>query len=62
MLLGIDKEKISPDEKIEETGIMDSSVSATLAEWNKFDALYPAISFALSFTITAIRKLFRELR
>lgn len=50
-LLGIGKEKSDPDERIEETGIMDPIDNTTLAEWNKFDALYPAISFALSFII-----------
>lgn len=50
-LLGIGKEKSEPKEQIEETGIEDSSVSATLAEWNKFDTLYPALSFALSYLI-----------
>jgi len=47
-LLGIGKEKSDPDERIEETGIMDHIDNTTLAEWNKFDTLYPAISFALS--------------
>lgn len=50
-LLGIGKEKSDPDERIEGTGIMDHIDNTTLAEWNKFDALYPAISFALSFII-----------
>lgn len=50
-LLGIGKEKSEPDERIEETGIMDHIDDTTLAEWNKFDTLYPAISFALSFII-----------
>lgn len=50
-LLGIGKEKSEPDERKEETGIMDHIDDTTLAEWNKFDALYPAISFALSFII-----------
>ena len=50
-LLGIGKEKSEPDERIEEIGIMDSIVSATLAEWNKFNALYPTLSFALSYII-----------
>ena len=50
-LLGIGKEKSFPDEQIEGTEIEDSSVSATLAEWNKFHAIYPAISFALSYII-----------
>ena len=50
-LLGIGKEKGEHDERIEETGIMDHIDDTTLAEWNKFDALYPAISFALSFII-----------
>ena len=48
-LLGIDKEKSDPDERIEEFGILDHIDDTTLAEWNKFDALYPAISFALSY-------------
>ncbi|MBX3618249.1 hypothetical protein [Nitrosomonas sp.] len=50
-LLGIGKEKSDPDERIEETGIMDPIDNTTLAEWNRFDALYPAISFALSYII-----------
>jgi len=50
-LLGIGKEKSAPDKQIEGTEIEDSSVSATLAEWNKFHAIYPAISFALSIII-----------
>jgi hypothetical protein len=50
-LLGIGKEKSEPDERIEETGIMDHIDDTTLAEWNRFDTLYPAISFALSFII-----------
>lgn len=50
-LLGIGKEKSEPEEQIEETGIEDPIVSATLAEWNKFHALYPALSFALSYLI-----------
>ena len=50
-LLGIGKEKSDPDERIEETGIMDPIDNTTLSEWNKFDAIYPAISFALSFII-----------
>ena len=47
-LLGIGKEKTSPDEKIEGVEIDDSGVSATLAEWNRFDSLYPVISFSFS--------------
>ncbi|MBK7491743.1 MAG: hypothetical protein IPI17_06865 [Nitrosomonas sp.] len=50
-LLGIGKEKSGPDERIEEFGILDHIDNTTLAEWNKFDALYPAISFALSYVI-----------
>ena len=50
-LLGIGKEKSDPDERIEETGIMDHIDNTTLVEWNKFDALYPAVSFALSYII-----------
>ncbi len=50
-LLGIDKEKSNPDERIEEFGILDHIDDTTLAEWNKFDALYPAISFALSYIL-----------
>ncbi len=50
-LLGIGKEKSDPDEWIEETGIMDRIDNTTLAEWNRFDTLYPAISFALSYII-----------
>jgi len=50
-LLGIGKEKSGPDERIEEFGILDHIDNTTLAEWNKFDALYPAISFALSFIV-----------
>lgn len=50
-LLGIGKEKSNPDERIEETEIMDSNDNTILAEWNRFDALYPAISFALSYII-----------
>ncbi len=50
-LLGIGKEKSDPDEQIEEFGILDHVDNTTLAEWNKFDALYPAISFALSYFI-----------
>ena len=45
------KEKTGPDEQIAGMEIEDSSVSATLAEWNRFDSLYPAISFALSYII-----------
>ena len=51
-LLGIGKEKSNPDERIEETGVMDPIDNTTLAEWNRFDALYPAISFALSYIIS----------
>ena len=36
---------------MEQTGIMDPIDNTTLAEWNKFDTLYPAISFALSYII-----------
>ncbi|MDP2225737.1 MAG: hypothetical protein Q8M57_07380 [Nitrosomonas sp.] len=50
-LLGIGKEKSEPKEQIEEFGILDHIDNTTLAEWNKFDALYPAISFALSYII-----------
>ncbi|MDP1678671.1 MAG: hypothetical protein Q8L02_00850 [Candidatus Nitrotoga sp.] len=50
-LLGIGKEKSEPKEQIEEFGILDHVDNTTLAEWNKFDALYPAISFALSYII-----------
>ena len=50
-LLGIGKEKPGPDEQIEGVEVEDSSASATLAEWNKFGSLYPAISFALSYMI-----------
>lgn len=50
-LLSIGKEKSDSDERIEETEIMDPIDNTTLAEWNKFDALYPAISFALSYII-----------
>ncbi len=50
-LLGIGKEKSDQDEQIEEIGIMEPIDNTTLAEWNKFDALYPAISFALSYII-----------
>lgn len=50
-LLGIDKEKSDPDERIEEFGILDHIDNTILAEWNKFDAIYPAISFALSYII-----------
>lgn len=50
-LLGIGKEKSDPAERIEETGIMDPIDNTTLAEWNRFDTLYPAISFALSYII-----------
>ena len=50
-LLGIGKEKSEPKEQIEEFGILDNIDNTTLAEWNRFDALYPAISFALSYII-----------
>ena len=50
-LLGACKEKSDPNERIEETGIIDHIDNTTLAEWNRFDTLYPAISFALSFII-----------
>ncbi|MDO8894088.1 hypothetical protein [Nitrosomonas sp.] len=50
-LLGIGKEKSEPEEQIEEFSILDHIDNTTLAEWNKFDALYPAISFALSYII-----------
>lgn len=50
-LLGIGKEKSEPKEQIEEFGILDHIDNTTLAEWNKFDALYPAISFALSYIL-----------
>lgn len=50
-LLGIGKEKSEPEEQIEEFGISDHIDNTTLAEWNKFDTLYPAISFALSYII-----------
>ena len=50
-LLGNGKEKNDPEERIEDTGIMDHIDNTTLAEWKKFDALYPAISFALSYII-----------
>ncbi|MDP2223733.1 hypothetical protein [Nitrosomonas sp.] len=50
-LLGIGKEKSEPEERIEEFGILDHIDNTTLAEWNKFDALYPAISFALSYIL-----------
>lgn len=50
-LLGIGKEKSEPEEQIEEFGISDHIDNTTLAEWNKFDALYPAISFALSYIL-----------
>lgn len=45
------KKKSDPDERIEEFGILDRIDDTTLAEWNKFDALYPAISFALSYIL-----------
>jgi hypothetical protein len=50
-LLGIGKEKSEPDKRVEEFGILDHIDNTTLSEWNKFDASYPAISFALSFII-----------
>lgn len=50
-LLGIGKEKSEPKEQIEKFGILDHIDNTTLAEWNKFDTLYPAISFALSYVI-----------
>ncbi len=50
-LLGIGKEKSEPLQRMEQTGIMDPIDNTTLAEWNKFDTLYPAISFALSYII-----------
>jgi hypothetical protein len=50
-LLGIGKEKSEPDKRVEEFGILDHIDNTALAEWNRFDALYPAISFALSFII-----------
>jgi hypothetical protein len=50
-LLGIGKEKSEPLQRMEQTGIMDPIDNTTLAEWNKFDALYPAVSFALSYLI-----------
>lgn len=51
-LLGIGKEKDNPVERTKETGIMVESIdNTTLAEWNRFDALYPAIFFALSYII-----------
>ena len=50
-LLGIGKEKSEPEVRIEEIEILDHIDNTTLAEWNKFDALYPAISFALSYII-----------
>ncbi len=50
-LLGVGKEKSEPEEQIAEFGILDHVDNTTLAEWNKFDALYPAISFALSYVI-----------
>jgi len=51
-LLGIGKEKSEPEEPIEETEIMDSNDNTTLAEWERFNALYPAISFALSYILS----------
>lgn len=50
-LLDIGKEKSEPLQRMEQTGIMDPKDNTTLAEWNKFDTLYPAVSFALSFII-----------
>lgn len=50
-LLGIGKEKSEPEVRIEEIEILDHIDNTTLAEWNKFDVLYPAVSFALSYII-----------
>lgn len=50
-LLGIGKEKSEPLQRMEQTGTMDPIDNTTLAEWNRFGSLYPAISFALSFII-----------
>lgn len=50
-LLGISKEKSEPLQRMEQTGIMDPIDNTTFAEWNRFDALYPAIFFALSYII-----------
>ena len=50
-LLGIGKEKSEPLQRMEQTGIMDPIDNTTLAEWYKFDSLYPAVSFALSYII-----------
>lgn len=50
-LLGIGKEKSEPLQRMEQTRIMDPIDNTTLAEWNKFDTLYPAVSFALSYII-----------
>lgn len=50
-LLGIGKEKSDPDERIEETEFIEPIDNTTFAEWNRFDSLYPAISFVLSFII-----------
>lgn len=50
-LLGIGKEKSGPLQRMEQTGIMDPIDNTTLAEWNRFNALYPSISFALSYII-----------
>ncbi|QOJ23823.1 MAG: hypothetical protein HRU78_09335 [Gammaproteobacteria bacterium] len=50
-LLGIGKEKSEPLQRMEQTGIMDRIDNTTLTEWCRFDAFYPAISFALSFII-----------
>lgn len=50
-LLGIGKEKSDPLQRMEQTGVMDPIDNTTLAEWNKFDSLYPVVSFALSYII-----------
>jgi len=50
-LLGIGKEKSELEERIEEIEILDHIDNTTLAEWNKFDSLCPAVSFALTFII-----------
>ena len=50
-LLGIGKEKSDPDERIEETDVMEPVDNTTIAEWSRFDSLYPGVSFALSFII-----------
>src|SRR5690606_584577 len=47
----IGKEKEELEERIEEVGVTDHIDNTTLAEWNKFDSLYPAVSFSLSFNI-----------